>query len=56
MRDIQAYFNEKAQKTGGKLSGQALRKHNVVIHGALEDAVRNNIIAVNYADRVILPK
>ncbi len=60
LQDIQGYFNEKAQKPGkkvkGKQSGQSLRKHNVIIHGALEDAVRNNLIPYNYADRVTLPR
>lgn len=58
--DIQGYFNAKARLRGDesdeRLSGQSLRKHNVVIRGALDDAVRSNIIPVNYADRVTIPK
>ena len=60
LQDIQGYFNEKAQKPGkkekGKQSGQSLRKHKVVIKGALEDAVRQNLIPYNYAERVTLPR
>jgi len=59
-QDLQLYYNRKAQKPGehvkGKLSGKSLHDHHVVIRGALEDAVRKNIIAYNPADRVTLPK
>ena len=59
-QDIQLYFNSKAQKPGGqvkgKLSSKSLRKHNVIIRGALDDAVKKNIIPYNPADRVALPK
>ena len=57
---VQLYYNSKARKPGdkqkGKLSGKSLHDHHVVIHGALEDAVRKNLIPYNYADRVTLPK
>lgn len=59
-QDLQMYYNSKAQRPGGctdgKLSGKTLRNHHVVIHGALADAVRKNIIPYNPADRVTLPK
>lgn len=59
-QDIQRYYNRKAQKPGervkGKLSSKSLRKHNVIIRGALDDAVKKNIIPYNPADRVTLPK
>lgn len=58
--DLQNYFNAKAQKPGehikGKLSGKSLHNHNVVFYGALQDAVRKNIIPFNPAERVTLPR
>ena len=39
---------------GGSKSG--VHNHHIVIHGALEDAVKKNIIPYNPADRVTLPK
>lgn len=59
-QDLQLYYNRKAQKPGehikGKLSGKSLHDHHVVIRGALQDAVKKNIIPYNPADRVTLPK
>lgn len=59
-QDIQLYYNRKAQKPGehvkGKLSGKSLHDHHIVIRGALQDAVKKNIIPYNPADRVTLPK
>lgn len=59
-QDIQNYYNIKYQIPGehvkGKLSGKSLRKHQCIIHGALQDAVRKNMIPYNPADRVTLPK
>lgn len=59
-QDLQLYYNRKAQKPGehvkGKLSGKSLHDHHIVIRGALEDAVKKNIIPYNPADRVTLPK
>lgn len=58
--DIQTYYNDKSKlstdKEGAGLSGKSLRNHHVVIRGALESAVRENIIPFNPADRVKLPK
>lgn len=59
-QDLQTYYNRKAQKPGehikGKLSGKSLHDHHIVIRGALEDAVKKNIIPYNPAGRVTLPK
>lgn len=59
-QDLQMYYNRKAQKPWehikGKLSGKSLHDHHIVIRGALEDAVKKNIIPYNPADRVTLPK
>jgi len=59
-QDLQLYYNRKVQKPGehikGKLSGKSLHDHHCVIRGALEDAVKKNIIPYNPADRVTLPK
>ena len=51
--DIQKYF-EKMKRAG--LSSSTMRKHRVIIHGALKDAVLDDIIPVNVADNVALPK
>lgn len=55
---IQDYYTAKKRgsrdgKTG--LSPNSLIKHHVIIRGALEDAVRKNLIPYNPADRVTLP-
>lgn len=59
-QDLQLYYNRKIQKPGehveGKLSGNSIRRHHVLIRGALEDAVKKNIIPYDPADRVALPK
>ncbi len=59
-QDLQLYYNRNIQKSGehvkGKLSGKSLHSHHIVIRGALEDAVKKNIIPYNPADRVTLPK
>lgn len=59
-QDLQLYYNSKVQKPDehvkGKLSGKSLHDHHVVIRGALEDAVKKNIIPYNPATRVTLPK
>lgn len=59
-QDLQLYYNRKAQKPGehikGRLSGKSLHDHHSVIRGALQDAVKKNIIPYNPADRVTLPK
>lgn len=60
-QDIQNYYNDKIRHDGeeqakGKLSGKSLKAHHVIIRGSLEDAVKKNIIALNPADRVTLPK
>lgn len=60
-QDIQSYYNTKFRREGeegakGKLSAKSLKSHHIVIRGALEDAMRKNIIPYNPADRVTLPK
>ena len=54
---LQDYYRLKMKGTGGKkgLSPNSLIKHHVVLHGALEEAVRKNFIPYNPADRVTLP-
>ena len=49
---IQDYFNCK-RKAG--LSAYSIQKHNVVICGALKEAVKKNLIPYNPADRATLP-
>jgi integrase len=49
---IQNYYNKK-KKAG--LSADSIKKHNVVIRGALQDAVKKNMIPFNPADRATLP-
>lgn len=49
---IQDYFNKK--KKAGQ-SADSIKKHNVVIRGALQDAVKKNLIPYNPADRATLP-
>lgn len=50
---IQEYYNSRI--TLG-LSANSIKKHNVVIRGALQDALKKNLIAYNPADRATLPK
>ena len=49
---IQAYYNEKKKE----LSGNSLVKHHVIIRGALNEAVRMDLIKYNPADKVTLPR
>ena len=57
---LQRYYNTmfKSGRTDGKggLSANTVRKHHVLIHGALKDAVNKNMIPYNPADRVTLPR
>ena len=62
-QDIQGYYVSKrkdptksSDENKGKLSGKSLKSHHIVIRGALEDAVRKNIIPYNPADRISVPK
>lgn len=57
---LQRYYNVMV-KNGrldgrGGLSANTVKKHHVVIHSALKDAVRKNLIPYNPAERVTLPK
>lgn len=57
---IQKYINDK-HKNGrldgkGGLSANSVKKHLCVIHSVFQEALRNNMIAYNPADRVRLPK
>jgi integrase len=49
---IQRYYTEKSKR----LSGNSLRKHHAVINQTLKKALRNDLIAINPADKVTLPK
>lgn len=57
---LQRYYN--AMVKNGRLDGRGgltantVKKHHVVIHSALKDAVRKNLIPYNPAERVTLPK
>ena len=50
---IQDFYN-RARKNGQ--SATSVRKHNVIIRGALQDAMKKNMIPYNPADRATLPK
>ena len=54
---IQDYYNRK--KAGTKefkaLSSNTIKKHNVILRGALTDAVRKNLIPFNPTERATLP-
>lgn len=52
-QDIQRYY-ERLQRDG--LSVSTMKKHRVIIRGALKDAVLDDLIPVNVADNVSLPK
>lgn len=54
---LQDYYNLKLKGIGGnkKLSPNSIAKHHVVIHGALQEAMKKNLIPYNQADRVTLP-
>ena len=49
---IQDYYNKK-RKSGQ--SANSIQKHNVIIRGALQDAMKKNLIPYNPADRATLP-
>lgn len=49
---IQTYFNGLKDR----VSVSTMKKHKVVIRGALEDAVLDGLVSVNVSDRVKLPK
>ncbi|MPM08402.1 Tyrosine recombinase XerC [bioreactor metagenome] len=51
-QDIQLYYKRKSEC----LSGKSLRNHHVVISGALNDALKKNLIPYNPATRVEIPK
>lgn len=51
LQHLQIYYAEKLKS----LSVNTLKKHHVVISGALLDAVRDNVISVNFADYVEFP-
>ena len=57
---LQRYYNAmvKNGRLDGKggLSANTVKKHHVVIHSALKDAVRKNLLPDNPAERVTLPK
>lgn len=52
LQHLQSYYNSKLDN----LSVNTLRKHHVVISGALLDAVRDGIITTNFADYVEFPR
>jgi hypothetical protein len=51
-QNVQDYYN-KMRKAGQ--SGNSIQKHNVIIRGALQDAMKKNLIPYNPADRATLP-
>ena len=54
---IQSYYNAKHRPKKGKgLSANSIKRHHAVIHGALKEAVKKNLLLYNPADRVTLPK
>lgn len=59
-RHIQDYYKEKLLhgRVDGKggLSANSIKKHNAVLNGALKDALKQNLIPYNPADRATLPK
>lgn len=52
LQNLQDYYAQKRES----LSMNSLKKHHVVISGALLDAVRDGIIEANFADYVEFPK
>lgn len=58
--DLQMYVNfkfEHGRKDGnGGLSAKTVKSHIVLIKQALKEAVKNNLIAINPSDYIILPK
>ncbi|MED0705278.1 tyrosine-type recombinase/integrase [Aneurinibacillus aneurinilyticus] len=55
---LQKYYDEKyrGNKNEKGLSSNTLRKHHANIKKALDHAVRMNLISINPADKVVLPK
>ena len=54
---IQSYYNTKHRpKQGRGLSANSIKRHHAVIHGALGEAMKKNLIPYNLSDRVTLPK
>jgi len=51
--DIQKYYKK---LSGDGLSANTIRRHHANIRKAINDAMKNNIVACNIADRVTLPK
>jgi len=49
---IQQYFSKKLKEG---LSANSIKKHNVVLKGALQDAMKKNLIPFNPVDRATLP-
>lgn len=57
IQDYYTYKLKKGHKNGKDgLSPNTIKKHRVIIRGALQEALRKNIIAYNPADRATLPK
>lgn len=52
-QELQRYF-EKLQRDG--ISASTMKKHRVIIQGVLKDAVLDDLISVNVADAISLPK
>lgn len=52
LQHLQTYYNTKLDS----LSVNTLRKHHVIISGALLDAVRDGVITTNFADYVEFPR
>jgi integrase len=50
---IQNYYNKKRKENQ---SANSIRKHNAVIRGALNEALKKNLIPYNQADRATLPR
>lgn len=53
---LQDYYNAKLKQGKGKLSANSIHRHHVVIRGALQDAMKKNLIPYNPAERVSLPR
>lgn len=51
-QQIQSYYNLKSKT----LSANSLKRHYVVIHGALQEALKKNMILFDPSERVTLPK
>lgn len=53
---LQRHGEDRAAGRQGRAICQHGKKHHVVIHSVLKDAVRKNLIPYNPAERVTLPK